>query len=93
MDKSKLLLAVTAATAFMATESAADNHDRVKCYGVAKAGQNDCGRHGGGHSCAGKAKTDYDPKEWKYMTKADCIEHGGGLTPKEAMKNKKKKKK
>ena len=33
-----------------------------KCYGVAKAGRNDCG--GASHSCAGEGKIDKDPSEW-----------------------------
>ena len=36
-----------------------------KCYGVAKAGKNDCGTKT--HSCANQAKKDYDPKEWKFV--------------------------
>lgn len=46
---------------------------KVKCYGVAKAGQNDCGANG--HACGGYAKTDYDAKEWKYVaSKEKCDE-------------------
>lgn len=48
---------------------------KVKCYGVAKAGKNDCAANG--HSCAGQAKTDNDPKEWKHMSKEDCAKAGG----------------
>ena len=36
-----------------------------KCYGIAKAGKNDCGTDA--HSCAGQAKKDYDPKEWRMV--------------------------
>ena len=49
--------------------------DQVKCYGVAKAGKNDCAT--ASHSCAGAAKTDNDPAEWKKMPKADCEKAGG----------------
>ena len=41
-----------------------------KCHGVAKAGANDCGANG--HACAGYAKTDYDPKEWKMVPAGTC---------------------
>jgi len=51
------------------------NDDKVKCYGVAKAGKNDCAT--ASHSCAGAAKTDNDPAEWKKMPKADCEKAGG----------------
>ena len=51
-----------------------DEHED-KCYGVAKAGKNDCAANG--HSCAGQAKTDNDPNEWKHMSKDDCAKAGG----------------
>lgn len=47
----------------------------VKCYGVAKAGKNDCAT--ASHSCAGASKQDNDPAEWKNMPKADCEKAGG----------------
>ena len=50
-----------------------------KCYGVAKAGQNDCAANG--HSCAGQAKKDNDPNEWKHMPKDKCEKIGGKTTP------------
>ncbi|MFM2118615.1 MAG: hypothetical protein RL722_83 [Pseudomonadota bacterium] len=43
-----------------------------KCYGVAKAGQNDCSDLGGLHTCAGEAGTDLDPGEWMYVPKGSC---------------------
>ena len=47
-----------------------------KCYGIAKAGQNDCGT--AKHACAGEgAKTDKDPNEWKYVAKGTCESVGG----------------
>lgn len=33
-----------------------------KCYGIAKAGRNDCGTSV--HNCAGEAKMDRDAAEW-----------------------------
>ena len=50
-----------------------------KCYGVAKAGQNDCGTSK--HSCAAQAKADSDPGEWKYVPKGTCEKIGGKTTP------------
>ena len=50
-----------------------------KCYGVAKAGKNDCASNG--HSCAGQAKKDNDPNEWKHMPGAECEKMGGKTTP------------
>ena len=52
--------------------------DTEKCYGVAKAGQNDCGTNK--HACAGMgAKTDKDPAEWKYVAKGSCEKMGGKM--------------
>ncbi|MFO1398156.1 MAG: DUF2282 domain-containing protein [Burkholderiales bacterium] len=49
-----------------------------KCYGVAKAGQNDCGT--AKHACAGQgAKMDNDPTEWKYVAKGTCEKMGGKM--------------
>jgi len=50
-----------------------------KCYGVAKAGQNDCGT--ARHSCAGKAARDNDPMEWKVVPRGTCEKLGGKLAP------------
>jgi uncharacterized membrane protein len=49
--------------------------DKEKCYGIAKAGQNDCGT--AQHTCAGKAKKDGAPDEWKYVAKGTCEKLGG----------------
>ncbi|HET9644006.1 MAG TPA: DUF2282 domain-containing protein [Burkholderiaceae bacterium] len=65
--------------------AAADEGGKVKCYGVAKAGQNDCANLSGSHSCAGQTKADMDPADWRYMAKAAC-EKLSGLTAEEAQK-------
>ena len=47
-----------------------------KCFGVAKAGQNDCGT--AKHACAAQgAKVDGDATEWKYVAKGTCDKMGG----------------
>lgn len=56
--------------------------DKEKCYGIAKAGKNDCASAKNKHSCAGHAKVDNDPNEWKFVAKGDCVKQGGALTPK-----------
>jgi uncharacterized membrane protein len=53
--------------------------EREKCYGIAKKGQNDCGT--ARHTCAGKAKKDNEPDEWKYVPQGTCEKMGGKLTP------------
>jgi len=54
-----------------------------KCYGVAKAGQNDCANLSGTHSCAGHSKADGSIEEWKYVARGTCKEMKG-LTAAEA---------
>jgi uncharacterized membrane protein len=56
-----------------ATVTAGDAKE--KCLGVAEAGKNDCGT--ASHACAGQAKTDKDPSEWKYVPKGECEKMGG----------------
>lgn len=59
---------------------AADNA-KEKCYGIAKAGQNDCGGASAKHSCAGQSKMDNDPNDWKFVAKGTCMQMGGKLMP------------
>jgi uncharacterized membrane protein len=56
-----------------ASVSAADAKE--KCSGVVKAGQNECATDK--HGCAGQAKTDNAPDEWKYVPKGECEKMGG----------------
>jgi uncharacterized membrane protein len=66
-----------------ATAVAGDKAGKEKCYGIAKAGQNDCGT--AKHACAGQgAKTDKDPMEWKYVNKGECDKMGGKSAPPKA---------
>lgn len=60
------------------SQALAGSADKEKCYGIVKAGQNDCGAHN--HSCAGQAKTDGDAKEWIYLPKGTCDKLVGGST-------------
>nr|ALV86677.1 signal peptide protein [uncultured bacterium 51] len=67
-----------AATAGAASHAAAGGKDKEKCYGIAKAGQNDCANLSGTHSCAGQNKAaDNDPGEWKYVAKGTCKDMKG----------------
>ncbi len=68
--------------------AAAQDTAKEKCYGIAKAGQNDCANLSGSHSCAGKAKVDNDKGEWKYVAKGTCKDLKG-MTADEARKSSK----
>ena len=51
-----------------------------KCFGIAKAGSNDCASMTGAHSCAGMSKADSDPSEWIYVPAGYCSRIVGGQT-------------
>lgn len=56
-----------------------------KCYGIAKAGQNDCGSTK--NACAGQAKTNGSPNQWLFVPKGTCKKIvGGHLKPPAAKK-------
>lgn len=71
-----------------ATANAAEP-DKEKCFGVAKAGQNDCGSKYSKHSCAGQSKMDNDPNDFKLVPKGSCETMGGKLRPEGDAKAKK----
>ena len=52
-------------------QAAAQAKEKEKCYGIAKAGQNDCAAEGS-NSCAGTSKVDFDPHGWKLVKKGTC---------------------
>jgi uncharacterized membrane protein len=70
------LLALGLAGAVTAGPVAPDS-TKDKCYGIAKAGQNDCAA--GKHACAGQSTVDNDPISWKYVTKGTCEKVGGKM--------------
>ena len=51
--------------------------DKEKCYGIAKAGSNDCANLSGSHSCAGQSKNAMGVDEWNYVAKGTCATMGG----------------
>jgi uncharacterized membrane protein len=60
--------------------TAADDANTEKCYGVAKAGKNDCAA--GKHACAGQSTKDRDASEWVKVPKGTCDRLvGGSLNP------------
>jgi uncharacterized membrane protein len=71
---------------------AQDTKGQEKCWGVSKAGQNDCGSNKTAHSCAGQSKADYDPNDFKMVKTGTCVQMGGSLTQGEPGKLAKEKK-
>ena len=62
--------ALGVAFATLSGAPAAAQQDMEKCYGVAKAGQNDC--KAGAHACKGHSTADYDPNSFKMVPKGTC---------------------
>lgn len=77
-----LLSSVLVATPAVAQE-------KEKCYGITKAGQNDCANLSGSHSCAGQSKVGDDANEWKYVAKGTCKSMKGMTAEEAKMKAKK----
>ncbi len=65
------------AAAISASSAMADSK-MEKCYGVVKAGKNDCADSKQMHSCAGAAVKDGDKAEWIFLPKGACERIVGG---------------
>lgn len=59
-------------------KSAKDAGAKEKCYGVVRAGANDCANLAKTHSCAGHAKLDGDAGDWIALPKGVCDRLVGG---------------
>ncbi|WP_259781564.1 BufA1 family periplasmic bufferin-type metallophore [Aestuariispira ectoiniformans] len=90
MKTTMTLAAALAAAVTVAATDTAVAAGKEKCYGVAKAGQNDCAA-GPGTTCAGTSVIDYQGNAWKLvpagtcesitMSTADGRDVSGSLTP------------
>ena len=80
---SALAAAIAAPAALYAQKPApAPTFKAEKCYGIAKAGKNDCASTGN-NSCGGSSKVNSDPKAWIYVPAGYCERIvGGSLQPK-----------
>ncbi|QQQ19152.1 DUF2282 domain-containing protein [Brevundimonas vitis] len=79
------LLALGAGAASAAAPAAAQDAEKEKCYGVSRAGQNDCAA-GPGTTCAGTSTRDWQGNAWKLVAKGTCTDINtpagrGSLTP------------
>jgi len=71
---SPFLISVTAA---QKPVPAPTSYKAEKCYGMAKAGKNDCAS-AGNNSCGGTSKLNSDPKAWIYVPEGYCERIVGG---------------
>lgn len=77
--------ALTAAVATTAVAQQRQQPAQERCYGISRAGQNDCAA-GPGTSCAGTSRRDYQGNAWKYVRAGTCTRiqtprGPGSLTP------------
>jgi uncharacterized membrane protein len=72
------VLAAAAANAIAAPVTAITDQNLEKCYGVAKAGQNDC--QTSTHSCAGTVMKDRQLDAFVLVPKGTCEKLAGGTT-------------
>ena len=76
--KSTLASALASALALgLVGPVAAQDKAKEKCFGIAKAGQNDCASLSGSHSCAGQNKVEMGTDEWKYVATGTCKDMKG----------------
>jgi uncharacterized membrane protein len=82
---SAALISAALALALAAGKAEAQDRGEIggheQCYGIAKAGQNDCGNAAGTHVCAGQSTVDYDGGEWKLVPAGSCRRLGGKPQP------------
>ncbi len=84
MKKTNVLLGSTMAVALsMALQASAQGgpapvpkFDHEKCYGIAKAGKNDC--QTANSSCAGTSRRNAQGDAWVYLPKGSCEKVVGG---------------
>ena len=65
-------IALAALASLAATAGHAAAPQMEKCFGIAKAGKNDC-KAGAGTSCAGSSTRDYQGNAWKLVPKGTCL--------------------
>ncbi len=78
--KTKSVVVATAMAAALTMAAAPAAHAKKgkmeKCYGIAKAGHNDCAT--ANSSCAGSSTTDGQKDAWIYVPKGTCEKVVGG---------------
>ncbi len=75
-SKTAMLTAAITSLFAVAHPAFAGDDSTEKCYGVAKAGKNDCA--GAAHACAGQSKKDGSATEWVKLPKGTCERLVGG---------------
>ena len=78
MSTTRIAIASALAAALVLPAAVHAQGNMEKCYGVAKAGKNDC--QTAKSSCAGTSKTDAQADAWVSLPKGACDKLVGGKT-------------
>ena len=75
-NKSRTISKIAIASAFAASVAMVGStpvvaEEQEQCYGISKAGKNDCAA-GPGTSCAGTSTVDYQGNAWTLVKKGTC---------------------
>ena len=76
MTPTRIAIAAALAAALAVPVAAQAQGNMEKCYGVSKAGKNDCA--GAKHACAGQGTKAGDANEWVKLPKGTCDRLVGG---------------
>ena len=76
MKSTLTIAAALSAALLLASQAQAQGPATEKCYGVAKAGKNDC--QTATSSCAGTSKKDHEASAWLAVPKGTCEKIAGG---------------
>jgi len=80
MRNTVFVASALAAALSLALAAGAQAQDTERCYGVAKAGQNDC--KAGSHDCKGQSEVDADPDSFVLLPVGTCKKiEGASLQP------------
>lgn len=81
MKNGIIVASALAAALSMSATGVVQAQDTEQCFGVAKAGKNDC--KAGAHDCAGHSTVDSDPQSFVLVPVGTCEKiAGGSMKPK-----------
>ncbi|MGH6962127.1 MAG: BufA1 family periplasmic bufferin-type metallophore [Dongiaceae bacterium] len=76
MKNGIIVASALAAALSMPAANVAQAQETEQCFGVTKAGRNDC--KAGAHDCAGKSTVDSDPQSFVLVPVGTCEKIAGG---------------
>lgn len=77
MRNSMLVASALAMALSLTASGTAQAQETEQCFGIAKAGKNDC--KAGSHACAGQSTADADPQSFVNVPVGTCEKIAGGM--------------